>query len=586
MCLWLLNGEPGTEALVGHVPVPTELPSHQHLLLHVTYPACLAFVVRRLRLQRAYLGMQQQRSITITNTSRLPSQFSWTMQQLQLGAVQHSTSGIAAATAGSTKLLECRSGCSTTEGDGTLSVLRQPPAAAATVAAAQQCGQLNLQISPASGWLQPQQSLQLQLLLEPTKVGPVQLLCCCEVPAMSQLAGFVVEAFVEGLQVEYAIVRQPQQQQQQWLQCGLDSLAAAAELGSRGGTQQQLGQGSDARSAGESSAAAAAAADPGLLLADFGVTSIHQPCGLLLRVTNLTSISTSLRAWVARFPAAAAATAAAANGMQLQGRLCDVAAHEVNISTAGTGRQKRLSSNAGAAAAPAAAAVQGTTGSRAGSTAAGGLPISTLPASPAPLQQLASASGAHAALGSSGRATLTSSCGQQKPRRTGSGNQQQHQRPGIAARLAAAVSAGAAAGSALQLGSSSLYSASVHTGNSAAVTSSSLGMSLPGPPTSQTTATANLLQQQQHKQLRLGATKTSIPGPFRSSAGNSMMAARQIAAAAAAALGHGTAGCAVCVQPGVGELAGWGSVELQLLAHSNLPGTYVDELCIQVSQNC
>jgi hypothetical protein len=515
--------------------------------------------VCRVRLQRAYLGMQQQRSITITNTSRLPLHFSWTMQQLQRGAARHSTSGIAAATAGSTKLLEYgSSSCSTTDDDAGLLVLGQSPAAPA------ECGQLNLHISPANGWLQPQQSVQLQLLLEPTRVGPVQLLCCCEVPAMNQLAGFVVEAFVEGLQVEYAIVRQPQQQQQQlWLQGGLEGLATAAELGSSSGG----GRGLNASSAGES--IAAAAAEPGLLLADFDVTAIHQPCGLLLRVTNLTSISTSFRAWVARFPAAAAA-AAAADEMHLQGDFCNPAANEVITSI--TGRQKGLMTIVGAAAA--AAAVQTTRDSRAGSTAtgAGGLLISTLPASAAPLQQLAP-SAAHVSL--SGRVCASASgCSQQKPRQTESGNQQQQQRSGIAARLAAAVSAGAAAGSAL--GSSQLP-ASVHTGNFTAAVS--LGVSLPG---QITTGSDTILHQQQHNQQGLGAT-TSIPGPFRSHAGNSVMAARHVAAAAAAALGHGTAGCAVCVQPAVGELAGWGCVELQLLAYSNLPGTYVDEMCIQVS---
>lgn len=62
-------------------------------------------------------------------------------------------------------------------------------------------GQISLSISPSTGQLGPGQSLQLQLHLEPLAVGPVALLCCCQVAAMSRLVGFVLTADVEGLQV-------------------------------------------------------------------------------------------------------------------------------------------------------------------------------------------------------------------------------------------------------------------------------------------------------------------------------------------------------------------------------------------------
>lgn len=480
--------------------------------------------MRRVHLQRAYLGLQQQRSITITNTSRLPLQFSWTMQQLHAGAAQHSSSGMVAAAAAPKQLTDGSSSSSSDSANADADSQagpEQPPGEAS--------GHLALHISPASGWLQPQQSLQLQLLLEPTRVGPVQLLCCCEVLAMSQLAGFVVEALVEGLQVDYAIVRQSQQ------------TCSSHSSSSRGGIPQLLGDRASRSAAGDDGSAAAAEARHEPLLADFGLTAIHQLSELVLRVTNLTSISTTYRAWVTRFPAAAAATSLA----QLQSDPCDKAG---------------VASSAGAA-----AAAQCTKGSRMSNAA--GLPISTLPALPAPAQQQQQLS----ALGVSGAQTMyvsSSGSSQGRPRRTGSGNQQQ--RSSIAARLAAAVSAGnAAAGCTL---GTSLAASALHTGS---FTAANLAVSVPSG------LAGSTLQQQQQQQLMQG-TANSVPGPFRSSAGNIMMAARQVAAAAAAALGQGTPGCAVCVQPAAGQLLGWGCVELQLVAYSNLPGTYVDELCIQV----
>jgi hypothetical protein len=468
--------------------------------------------------------MQQQRSITITNTSRLPLQFSWTMQQLQLGAAKHSVLGAAAAQL--IKDSSSSSACHTSAGDDSQPGQEQTQA--------DLIGQLSLHISPASGWLEPQQSLQLQLLLEPTRVGPVQLLCCCEVPAMSQLAGFVVEAVVEGLQIGYAIERQPQLSQ--------------GSSSSRGGIQQLLGDGvgeslSAAVIHGNAAETAEASAGQEPLLADFGVTAIHQPCELVLRVTNLTSISTTYRAWVARFPAAAAAAEA-----------------EIQTGERSTGRQQELQGSADGAA----AAVHSAKGSRVGSAA--GMPISTLPALPAPAQQQQQLSTSRALVAQFTNGS-SSSGSQMWPRRTGSGNQQQQQRSSIAARLAAAVSAGNAAGHAL---GGSLCSSALLTGN---FTAAHLAGSLP-----KGLAGSALQQQQQQQQQSI-----SLPGPFRSSAGNIMMAARQVAAAAAAALGQSSSGCAVCVQPWAGQLPGWGCVELQLLAYSNLPGTYVDELCIQVS---
>jgi hypothetical protein len=435
--------------------------------------------------------MRQQRSITITNTSRLPLQFSWTMQQLHVTAIRSA--------AAAPKLLE-DSSASFNADSGSWTKQEQW-----VTAALEESGQLSLHMTPASGWLEPQQSLQLQLLLEPTCVGPVQLLCCCEVPAMSQLAGFVVEAVVEGLQVGYEILRHPQ------------------ELckGSRDGMQQLLDGAASDSAAGNGDKAAVGE----MLLADFGVTAIRAPSELVLRVTNQTSISTTYRAWVARFPAAA-------GDAQQQSVVCSMAVAN------STGNEQGLQDSAGALAAVA-------KNSRAGSTA--GVPISTLQALSAPAQQQLSASGVSGAGAPANRSSSGGSLMQ--GRRTGSGNQQQ--RSGIAARLAAAVSAGNATAG-ISLGSS-LSPSALLTGNPPGVISS-------------TTSIATL------------------SGPFKSSAGNYMMAARQVAAAAAAALGSSSAGCAVCVQPSAGQLPGWGCVELQLVAYSNLPGTYVDELCIQVRE--
>ena len=79
-------------------------------------------------------------------------------------------------------------------------------------------------------------------------------------------------------------------------------------------------------------------------------------------------------------------------------------------------------------------------------------------------------------------------------------------------------------------------------------------------------------------------SKTS---PFTSAQGNAMIAARARIAASAAALGSAVPGCstrgvAVDIQPAVASLLAGDHVDLLLTAHCNLPGTYADELCVQV----
>lgn len=451
----------------------------------------------------------------LTNTSRLPLQFTWSLQQIHHHQQRQQQQQLLRTAASSKQdhqqqqQLASRSisSCSSSSS-------RQPE------------GQLGVTIIPASGRLSPGENLQLQLLLEPLAVGPVKLLCMCSVPGMKTLAGMVITAVIEGLQVAYAVEKPIQ-----------PSLAATvSSLGSPGQRQQQqqiLEQQQLLQ------------AQAGLLVADFGVVTLHQVTELLLRVTNQTSIDTNVRAWLSRFPAAAAAGDSSSRGTGQQSGLAALGIlHNSQQSGSSAQPQHQKLSNMLAPAVTAAAAgiaALGRLGSPGNRTAS-----STLPGSPA----AAAGSGATAvrAVQSSSRtnspiaARQQQSCSsslaqhqQQQQGRLQSGSpafstsqQQQQQQQGVASRLAQTLS---------------------------------------------TTGKPGFISQ----------ATGQLEGPFRASAGNTMMAARLIASAAAAALGGGCLGCAVDVQPGLADLVGWGDVVMRLLAYNNLPGTYVDVLSVQVS---
>lgn len=152
----------------------------------------------------------------------------------------------------------------------------------------QRAGELGLSIIPAKGQLAPGEQLQLQLLLDPLAVGPVQLLCSCNVPGMTSLAGMVITALIEGLQVAYAVERP--------LQPSLGAAISSMTASSRHLQQQQQVIHAASQVQGQES----------VLLADFGVVSLHEVGELLLRVTNQTSMNTTVKAWVSRCPAIAA----------------------------------------------------------------------------------------------------------------------------------------------------------------------------------------------------------------------------------------------------------------------------------------
>lgn len=227
----------------------------------------------------AYLGVQQQRKLMITNNSRLPLQFAWAVQQQQ--QMQKYTENNK-----SNKL------------------------SATPTAAAGGGGSLKVTIIPAEGSLQPGEQRQVMLLLEPLTVGAAQVLCCCQVPGMPMLCGVIITAVIEGLQVKYAVER-PLQPSLAAAVTSMTATAAAAAGVSHGlqrSQQQQQRQDDQIKDGNPES----------ILVVDFGVVSLHQVGELLLRVTNQTSIDTTVRAWVSRFPAAAAAgllaTTAAAAG--------------------------------------------------------------------------------------------------------------------------------------------------------------------------------------------------------------------------------------------------------------------------------
>lgn len=79
----------------------------------------------------------------------------------------------------------------------------------------------------------------------------------------------------------------------------------------------------------------------------------------------------------------------------------------------------------------------------------------------------------------------------------------------------------------------------------------------------------------------------SLPGlaPFAAREGNAMMDKRRALAASSAALGSTLRGLALDVQllPCSGVLGPWGRVAVVVTAHADMPGDYVDKLCVQVS---
>jgi len=79
-----------------------------------------------------------------------------------------------------------------------------------------------------------------------------------------------------------------------------------------------------------------------------------------------------------------------------------------------------------------------------------------------------------------------------------------------------------------------------------------------------------------------GAAGPLVEGPFRAAAGSSIMANRHASAISAAALGSSSLGCAVVVMPQEDVLTAWGRCDLHVVAHNNLPGSYVDCLHVKV----
>lgn len=210
---------------------------------------CLCNPARRLFVPSAFLGVQQQQRLVVTNTCRLPLQYSWHVVQQQ----------------------------------------QQQQGAAS--AAAQPRGHLGVSVVPAAGSLQPGQEVEVQLLLEPLAVGPADVLLSCNVAGTTdQPAGCLLSAQVEGLRVRHTI--------------SPPGAPAAASCSSDGGSANS--------SSGVEAAASTSAAVAGQpLVADFGVLALHQVGELLLTVSNLTSMEATVTAWVERFPSAAKAAGAA-----------------------------------------------------------------------------------------------------------------------------------------------------------------------------------------------------------------------------------------------------------------------------------
>lgn len=451
-------------------------------------------------------------------------------------------------------------------------------------------GQILLQISPSTGQLQPGESVRLQLQLEPTAVGPVALLCSCQVPAMSQLVGFLVTAQVGGLQVQYSILRpeempwQTQQQPQKRAsrrssspsgrrasspnsrrssspsghrasspseRCnspsrGVSATAASGQTDSQHsvqfGSSKPRAAAAGPAAGGDSSPPRSVAAGTGAngpvpsapaasrqLAADFGVVLLHQTAELLLQVTNLTSIPSTVTAWMGHFAAQQSLAATRSLGSCLAGgssspwpfAAADPSAED--IQQLGTGI-RTTAAHGSSSPVRSAGSQQPEVHSRSSSPCSPSLSSHKRLSSPKAKGQISAALIA-------GKLSRTDPCTYTGSRVDSSATI----RPDALITTISNISPG---GSKRAIGSSS----------------SSL----------------------------LPSSSGSLKGPFRAFPGNAMMAARQAAAAAAAALGSGSLGCAVQLLPEACQLPGWGSCLVRLQAFNSLPGSYVDTLFVQV----
>jgi hypothetical protein len=519
----------------------------------------------RLPIQHAYTGVPQHHSIVMTNTSSLPLTFNWVIKQLQhqqalrlqaqlqvpqpqpgtskaghgpsVGRLQHLAPGQPAS--------------DRIEADSELAVLQ---------GAGDTAGKIQLAMKPSTGQLQPGESVRMELQLEPTAEGPVALLCCCQVPAMSQLVGFLVTAQVGGLQVKYRVLRpvemsaQPQEQPHAGSRAISPSRRSASsptgrhsKQSSRVGSaassaaqagQQQLVQFNSSASAAQHAAHEAAqsagsavlseSAQPGsdVLAANFGEVSLHQPAELLLQVTNSTSILSTVRAWMGHFAAQQLSAGTALLG-STAGQSISTWPIAGGIGAYSTQRD-------------ATAAVPANNG-RARS------PLRSVGSQPSDADSRSSSP------------FSPSLCAQ---RRQGS--------PQHKGQLSAAAVAGKLS----------------RTDPCTYIGSRDTSVATPAEALMTTLSAISSHGSMQGCKSGAGSGSSSIvlKGPFRAFAGNAMMAARQAAAAAAAALGSGAFGCAVQLLPDACELPGWGTCTLRLTSFNNLPGSYVDTLFVQVGR--
>jgi hypothetical protein len=465
----------------------------------------------------------QQLLLDVSNTSHLPLQFTWSVQQLQCKGrqqlLQHgSCDNDDLATQGS----DAPAGVQ--DGDDSRESTAEPAAVASS-------SHTQLQIIPQSGKLQPGEQQQLRLLLEPQAVGAMQLLCCCEVPGMKQLVGFQVATYVEGLQVKYDVLKGPELCTAAGSVTLSSSSSSSSKLtGSAGSTpparQGRLHAASSkdykelhdvqsrevAAAAGVQSPVAgstpAAEATTDLLI-DYGVVGIHEVSEVVLRVSNLTSIGTKVQAWVGRFFAASQAIRPSAGAA-----LLDVAAAADEKVHCEQQQQQHLT------------VLQPAPGTRHAS-------YSPLPDSAA------------AAAGSGATAVRMVQL------------QQQHSSAAVATQAA-------------KSSNSSIPSSASRSGRHLSGKSAVQG----------TVKHAGIASKIALKSS--GAAGPLVEGPFRAAAGSSIMANRHASAISAAALGSSSLGCAVEVTPQEDVLTAWGRCDLHLVAHNNLPGSYVDCLHVKV----
>lgn len=267
-----------------------------------------------------------------------------------------------------------------------------------------------------------------------------------------------------------------------------------------------------------------------VVVADFGTVALHQPAELVLQVTNLTSIPTELRAWVAQFPA------------QNQVAAAQAAATSCHQPVTGTHRSPASSAVPNAATATRLChSPVWSAGSQQHQLSSKSRTSSPCSGSPSAHTRLSSPQ--HKGRPVSPEHLLSAACVAWKLTRTDPGTH---------------------SGRRVDSSSSIAAEALISTVNS-----------IP-----------QLAQMQASSTQSSGSGGSSVSatlkGPFRAFAGNAMMAARQAAAAAAAALGSSSAGCAVHLLPDACQLPGWGRSVLRLQAFNNLPGTYVDTLSVQV----